>query len=101
MRACCVDRTTIEGREGAGTDFVLAGGALDFDGAGAGLAATGTAGAAGEGSRPCGMARPNPTGVACSCTLEAGLSAYGTTAAPSAATTPNTPSQARTRMAEQ
>src|SRR5947207_15803829 len=100
MRACCVDRTRIEGREGAGADFLLAGGALDFDGAGAGLATPGTE-AAGEGRRPCGTARPMPTEVACSCTFDAGRNVYGTTAAPSAATPPTPRSHARSRMREQ
>src|SRR5689334_92722 len=103
MRACCVERTTIDGRGGAGAGaggFLVATGAGGFAGAGVGWVATGTA-ATGEGRRPCGMASPKPTDVSARRTLEAGRRVWGMIAAPSAATTVKTPSQARIRMGEQ
>src|SRR5690242_103166 len=99
MRLCWLERTTIEGREGAGGLLVVTG-AADFAGAGVGLVVTGTA-VTGEGRMPCGMAIPKPTEVWARGTLGAWRRVWGMTAAPSAATTVKTPSQARIRMGEQ
>jgi len=67
--------------------------------AGLGLMAGGIE-ASGEGSNASGRASPKPTDVVCSCARELGRSACGMTAAPSATTTANTPSQATIRMGE-